>query len=297
MHSFLLKPDYLPLFPVSTYELAEFLAHRYEEGCGAATLAGIASAVAYGHKIRALPDPSGDFLIRQMLMGARRLRPAQDTRVALSVSDLGRLCDALTLISIPVTERLAYRAIFTLAFFALLRPCEVVCGGNRHYLRFGGVCLNGDRLSISIPSSKTSSSPFTTQLVARPDIKECPVAAMREFLRYRGSGSLQDACFITDNGRPITGNKLNRILRQVGRLTGLEHGRLSAHCLRIGGASHGADIGMSVLQLEQAGRWSSGALRRYLRRPVSVLSVTPSGDWWFPRSVSAGPITSIGASQ
>ncbi|KAF0301676.1 hypothetical protein FJT64_026050 [Amphibalanus amphitrite] len=46
------------------------------------------------------------------------------------------------------------------------------------------------------------------------------------------------------------------------RMAGLDAARLSGHCLRIGGASHGAAVGMTELQLGQAGRWSSQALRR-----------------------------------
>ena len=273
---FLRRPSVLALFPVSVSETADFLASRYADGSGSATLAGVSSAISYGHKIRGLPDPTNDFRIRQILAGARRLRPSRDSRMAITLVDLRRLCAALSAIPLSPLERAAFRAIFTLAFFALLRPGEVVCSGRaNHYVRFGGIRLQHGLLRVTIPSSKASSSPFTTQLVRRPDIMECPVLAVRDYLAIRGSGQPQDALFIGDDRHPITGRALTTALRRAGRHVGLEPARLSGHCLRIGGASHGAAVGMTELQLGQAGRWSSQAVRRYLRRPVSVLQATP----------------------
>ena len=83
--------------------------------------------------------------------------------------------------------------------------------------------------------------------------------------------------FVDVHLRPLTTRALTRTLKQAGQIIGLDPRRLSSHCLRISGASHGADIGLSELQLAQAGRWSSlAAMRRYVRRPVSLLQATPS---------------------
>ncbi|KAF0305177.1 hypothetical protein FJT64_023127 [Amphibalanus amphitrite] len=62
---------------------------------------------------------------------------------------------------------------------------------------------------------------------------------------------------------------------RAGRAAGLDASHLTGHCLRISDASHGAAIGLSEVQLRDAGRWSSSAWRRYLRRPVSLLQRTP----------------------
>ncbi|XP_043242145.1 uncharacterized protein LOC122391889 isoform X2 [Amphibalanus amphitrite] len=276
LRNFLRRSASDSLFPVSVDELACFIASRYDAGSAAATLSSVVSAISYGHKVHGLADPSTNFRIRQMLTGARRLRPSRDMRTAITLPELGQLCNALRQAAMSPLERSAFHAIFTLAFFALLRPGEVVrCGRQEHFLRMGGVRLQHRHLFITIPSSKTSQTPVTFQLEERSDLPECPVAAVRSYLLLRGAGHQHEALFVGDGRRPITGNQLNRALRQTSQIAGLSRAHLSGHCLRIGGASHGAIIGMTEVQLSQAGRWSSQAMHRYVRRHVSVLRATP----------------------
>ena len=105
----------------------------------------------------------------------------------------------------------------------------------------------------------------------------CPVHAMREYLALRPAGMPDDFLFITTRGRPITTRDLTRTMRLAGSLVQLDVSRLTGHCFRIGGASFGAQCGLSELQLAEAGRWSSSAVRRYLRKPMSLLQL-PVGD-------------------
>ena len=125
---FLHRPDGVSLVPLSAIETADFLGARFDSGCCGATLASTASAIAYAHKMHGLPDPTADFRIRQLLAGARKLRPRQDRRLALSIQELSQLCDATPYVTTSPVEQAAYRAIFCLAFFLMLRPGEVVKG-------------------------------------------------------------------------------------------------------------------------------------------------------------------------
>ena len=275
--SFLSRPADQSLLPVSTQELLDFLGFRYEAGCGSSTLASAVSAIASDHRVRGLPDPTADFRVKQLLGGARRLRAGLDDRVALSVQDVTHILRSAlrSLYSSPV-DRAAFGAIIPLAFFLMLRPGEVVAGAALdHTLRIKHVRLNQQQLTVTIPSSKTSAAPFTTTLVARPDIVACPVAAMREYLAVRGAGAPDDIMFIDGRRRPITCQGLTAALRRAGRTVGLDERRLAGHCLRISGASHEAALGLSEVQLKDVGRWSSPAWQRYLRRPVSLLQATP----------------------
>ena len=275
--AFLHRTSVTALFPVSVSELTLYLGARFDEGCTASTLSRTVSAIAYGHKISGLPDPSGAFHVKQLLAGARRLRSGQDRRLALSLQDLERLCFALQYLPIFPVDRAAFRAMFTLAFFALLRPGEIAVGCNRaHTLRRQHVTQRHDLLHVTIPSSKTSTSPFLVQLAARSDISVCPVAAMRSYLELRAPGPGDQELFVNGRGQPLTCKDLTNALRRSGRLVGLDESRLTGHCLRISGASHGATLGMSETQLGQLGRWSSSAMWKYLRRPMSLLQLTPS---------------------
>ena len=143
---------------------------------------------------------------------------------------------------------------------------------HHHTLRLCDIHFSGDNLSIRLPSSKTSLAPHTLTLTARPDLPLCPVRALRAFLRARPRCGGQ--LFINSSGRDITTAQLTNLMKQVALLSGLRPNNISGHCLRIGGASHGALKGMSELQLAEAGRWRSRAVRRYVRRNISVLSLT-----------------------
>ena len=256
--------------------MADFIGARFEAGCKASALASFCSAIAYGHRMRGLPDPSSDFRIRKLLAGARRIRPSRDGRPAITLDDLIRLCRALSVMDLSPVDKAAFQAIFPLAFFAMLRPGEVLLGDNpSHTLRVQAVSLRSDRLVVTVPSSKTSHSPFTTELVARPDLAICPVQALRQYLHIRPVGCSRDFLFVSGQSKPITTRQLIRTLRGAGRIAGLDVAKLTGHCFRIGGASYGAQLGMSELQLCEAGLWNSSAVRSYLRRPTSLLQLLP----------------------
>ena len=277
LRAFLQLEPTAPLFPATTAQVADFIGACFADGCGAAALASHCSAIAYGHRIRGLVDPTADFRVRKLLAGARRLRPSWDSRTALTLSDLDRLCQATGWLGLPPVDAAAYRAVFSLAFFAMLRPGEVLKGGApSHTIRLQHIVMARDRLSLTVPTSKTSAAPFCTELVARPDLQSCPVRALRDYLQLRPPGRPEDYVFVSSTARPLTTRSLTSTMRQAGRAARLDVSSLSGHCFRISGATYGAQCGMSELQLREAGRWSSSAVRGYLRRPVSLLQLRSS---------------------
>ena len=213
------------------------------------------------------------FRVRQLLAGAKKSRPSVDTRRAISLVELSRLCGGLDLVGLDRWDRLAYRAIFLLGFFGLLRPGELVQGGtSAHTLRREDVEISQGVLVVTIRSSKASVLPATVRLEARPSLDLCPVRAVSVFLEIRGSAP--GWLFVDNRGAAFTSSRLSSLMKRAGGLAGIGGEGLSGHCLRIGGASHGALRGLTELQLSAAGRWRSSAVRRYVRRTVSVLSVT-----------------------
>ena len=257
--------------PVSA--VIDYLEGLFDKGCSSSTLTSHASAIGYGHKIRGLPDPTRHFQVKQLLQGAKRLRASVDHRRALTLDDIIRFCEALYAIGLRRVDRLSFRAIFLVGFFGLLRPGEIVRGANPHHtLQVNDISISRGQLTIRLPSSKTSVTPQTITISARPELAYCPVKALTDFLQVRPQGGSQ--LFLDASGAPITSARLSAVMKMVARECGLDASGISGHCLRIGGASHGAMHGMSELQLAEAGRWQSRAVRRYVRRHVSVLHVT-----------------------
>lgn len=277
LQAFLGRLSLSSTFPVLVSEVADFVAARFNDGSSASALATHCSAIAYGHRIRGLPDPTSDFRIRKLLAGARRLRPSEDKRSALTIAELNSLCAALAVMPFSPLEKSALKAAFTLAFFGMLRPGEVAVGGTpAHTIRLGNVQMQLNTLTVTVPSSKTSLTPFTFHLQARDDMVSCPFGAMSEYLRLRPAGKPSDFLFISNNRQPLTSKRLINGLRKAGSYSNIDESKLAGHCFRIGGASHGARQGMSEMQLREAGRWRSSAMRRYLRRPVSLLEISDS---------------------
>ena len=142
----------------------------------------------------------------------------------------------------------------------------------QHTIKWTDISLSGGRLTVRVPSSKTSVTPQTIIIDAKPRLGCCPAQAVRDFLLVRPDGGSQ--FFIDASGAPIHSARLSTVMKMVARECGMSATGISGHCLRIGGASHGAIRGMSELQLAEAGRWRSRAVRRYVRGNMSVLSVT-----------------------
>ena len=259
--------------PVGPDRVADYLAGLFQRGCNPSTMASHASAIAFGHRIRGWPDPTPDFRLRQLLKGAGKLRVTCDQRQTLTLQTLLKLCTNLRMVGLHRNDRITFRAILLLGFFGLLRPGELVRGSApQHTLRLSDIRLSGTRLTLRLPSSKTSAAPQTITLDAKPGRQFCPVQAMRDFLRVRPEGGSQ--LFIDAAGSAISTARLSMVLQRTAIMSGMSPVGISGHCLRIGGASHGAVQGMSELQLAEAGRWRSRAVRRYVRRYVSVLSLT-----------------------
>jgi len=226
------------MFPVSSDHVADYIVFLFESGLAPSSMASHASAIAYEHKIRGLPDPSADFYVRQLIAGAKKMRPSVDTRKPLSISEIFELCETLYLLGLPLVERLAWKAIFLVGFFALLRPGELVRGQTGiHTLQLSYLQISGCQLSIRIPSSKSNAKPVTITLEARPDLRHCPVQAVSEYMRVRREG---ECYFFTDSvGQGFTTNKLSLMLKRAGSRLGWDVSDVSGHCLRIGGATHG----------------------------------------------------------
>ena len=260
-------------FPRPVSAAIDYLAGLFDKGCSSSTLKSHASAIRYGHKIRGLPDPTSHFQVKQLLEWAKRLRASVDHRRALTLDDIIRFCEALYAIGLRRVDRLSFRAIFLLGFFGLLRPGEIVRGANpQHTIQVTDISMSRGQLTIRLPSSKTSVTPQTITLPARPELAYCPVKALQDFLQVRPQGGSQ--LFLDASGAPNNSTRLSTVMKMVVRECGLDASGISDHCLRIGGASHGAMHGMSKMQLAEAGLWQSRAVRRYVRGHLSVLHVT-----------------------
>lgn len=96
----------------------------------------------------------------------------------------------------------------------------------------------------------------------------CPVKAFKKWRKVASHSESGQPAFRQANGTPLTGKKLNSILKE--RLTGfidMSEGSLTSHCFRIGMASMLGQLGHGDDEIQAVGRWSSRAFEAYIKLP------------------------------
>jgi len=126
---------------------------------------------------------------------------------------------------------------------------------------------SGKKLTVRLKSPKED----RTGKVVVVDIHEtkgslCPIRAFENW--RRGSQTTPGMPLFRDEaGVPLTGNKLNRILKD--RIGGFAvgGGKFTTHSFRSGLASTMANKGLTEDDIAEAGRWSSNAYELYIKTP------------------------------
>jgi hypothetical protein len=130
-------------------------------------------------------------------------------------------------------------------------------------------------LHIKIKCPKESKSATPTLV----DVYEstgplCPVAAFRSWSehKYRELGL---PIFRLQNGTPLTGNRLNKIMKELlGPYTNAERGFFATHSFRISLATMLGQAGFEDQEIMASGRWSSRVFERYIKLARTKRNIT-----------------------
>ncbi len=226
------------------------------------------SSIAYFHKLNDYPDPTSSFLVRKMLQGARRLRPSSDLRAPVTPRILHRLVESTSKTTDSLYIRLLIYAIYLLAFHAFLRIGEIVVTSpskTSEVIQFHQVVLS-DTLCITFRKYKHYSGPPVTLSIPPHPGLFCPVAAVANYLSYRGTGS--GPLFAFPDGSPVSKQFFQRHLSYSLAFLNLDNTTYKGHSFRIGAATTAALQGVPEEQIQRMGRWKSDAFKKYIRIPV-----------------------------
>ena len=161
-------------------------------------------------------------------------------------------------------------AAFTLAFHGFLRVSEFTMPPHTHFNprlhpAISHVVLHRKYFTFFIPRSKTDQlhKGHTIRLSHTTPTSSCPVKHMRAYMRttHRTSGPL----FTFSDGQPLTRRRCLHYLRRSLENAGHRPEDYNTHSFRIGAASTAAHEGASESTIQHRGRWSSSAVRAYLR--------------------------------
>ncbi|XP_013416314.1 uncharacterized protein LOC106177917 [Lingula anatina] len=223
-------------FPADATVTALFTQHLAEK-YRASSIRTYMAALSYKYKMDSLPDPTKSFIVQQTLKGLVRQMPSQDTRLPITVPILHTLLQNLRYCLPDSYEILMYQAMFTTAFFGLLRVSEITTDATtNHTLKVENIDwdYSSSAFTLRFTSFKHSapSSIHRVRLVAQPVI--CPVISLTNFLHIRPTVS-NAPLFIHRDGSPVTRSQFTRTLDACLLQSGLNSARIRSHSFRIGG--------------------------------------------------------------
>ena len=254
-------------FPASTAQVMCFVAYLFENGYSPSSIATHISAIAYAHKLLGAPDPTDQFIIRKLVVGATRLTSKPDSRLPITPPILTKLCTILHNMNYSYYQQTMFKAIFTLAFFAFLRIGEIaVSSGTKpnYVVQIEDVLILPSGIQLQMHNYKHSVTrhPATMHIQRQPP-PICPVQALISYIKLRGTARGPLFCF--PDLRPLSKVLINSNLSLVLQAAGLNPKLFKGHSFRIGAATYAASQGHTTTQIQQMGRWHSSAFQKYVR--------------------------------
>ena len=199
-----------------------------------------------------------------------------DMRLPINIDHLVKICKHAKSVTSSYYMEYALKAMFSLAFFALLRVGEYTVknhsvSSNKKGLHLSDIEMLGKKnnkvLCVTMKNFKHNKShrPITLQ-IERQSKEICPVRCMTKYLAKRESK--RKPLFVFPDGESITQSYFCKKLKECLESSGLSSKRFEAHSLRIGGATQVASLGFTDAQIQAMGRWKSGAFKKYIRIPT-----------------------------
>ena len=257
------------VFPSSIIQVMSYLAHLFKLGMAPSTLSVHLSAISFIHKINSFTDPTSSFLIKRMMLGAKKTKNLPDTRKPIQLHILYKLVDSISLLAADHYIKALLKSMFLLAFHAFLRVGEITCRstnctGTCHNLLRQNISWSINGATVYMQSYKHSNNRSVyLHVPALPDSAYCPVEALRNYLNKRGDTA--GPLFTFNNLKPVTRQFFNTQLQTCLRLAGINDINFKSHSFRIGAATTAANNGIPEDQIKLMGRWHSDAFKKYIR--------------------------------
>lgn len=203
--------------------------------------------------------------------------PSQDMRLPFTLDILHTIVDSLKRLHSSWYHVVMYKAIYLLAFHALLRVGEYTVRGSER-----GHTLSQDDIHFSVKNNiiqkllirmrhyKHSKNPVTLSLSPLPVRQYCPVLALASYLSQRAP--VKGPLFLGIDNSPLTTAQFSSVLKMSVIDAGLDPSKYKPHSFRIGGTTRAHELNLSESKIQEIGRWRSSSYRRYIRIPLVPLT-------------------------
>jgi hypothetical protein len=274
--------DFQADLPVSITILCSFIAFLSLGSLAKSSIVTYVAGLGFKHKMSGFQDPGKCFIIKMMLDGIRRDKGAShDLRLPITIDRLEKIIGCLSNVCASHFEAGLFRAVFSLMFFGFLRIGEVGATSKSvlqtTLLRRVDVCfqvVEGERVVvINFRASKNNQFGKAQVVVLRghPNKMLCPVSSLQAYLDLAQE---TEVLFTHFDSSPVTKYQLSRLLEKAVAFCQFPSQRFfKSHSFRIGAATTARQMGLTDVEIQQMGRWRSGAFKKYIRLP-QVLSQT-----------------------
>ncbi|CAG2220484.1 unnamed protein product [Mytilus edulis] len=243
-----------------------------DNGLSGGTISSYISGVSYHHKIQGIQDTTKFFIIGKALEGIKRIQGGKrnDIRAPITVQLLSDMISCLDKVCKNKYEAALFSAVFSVAFFGLLRVGEITTSKSKSVingsnLTISDILVRRKVLELRVRWSKTDQKGKSVTLLIPENGKNyCPVRLINEYLKVPPTCNNTDL-FIHYTGMPLTRYQFSSILEKALHFLHISKGHFRSHSFRIGGATELARQGVSEEVIMRLGRWKSHAYSRYIR--------------------------------
>ena len=267
----------LPVVPASEGTILRFIAYAYSKSLSPNTIQVYLSGVTSLHTLNGWPaPPTNSYRSKLAIKAIQDIGPTPVRSNPITYQLLCYIIQAMP----DGPDQLLYRTMLLLGFYGALRGveyCAVSVDGTIvapywYQLQF---VHSGTNLGMvyTIPKTKTTSQPVKVA-IGCAQVPQCAVCTMVKYIHYQHNhvGIHPNLFMFThSNGRPVTKDTLNSVIKQAIATLGLPTKGYTTHSLRAGAATTASQAGLTDNQIKQLGHWSSNAFSTYIQPSITHL--------------------------
>ena len=169
-----------------------------------------------------------------------------------------------------------YKAMFTVAYYGLLRISEIENTPSGHAVKAKDVHVgrNKNKLMLVLHTSKRHTKGNKPQIIKICSEKSessvppiyCPFKSVQDYLQvHKTRASVYEHFFIFRDRTPVGATAFRAALKKVIKAAGLQSNLYSSHCFRAGRMTDMMNMGVPLDVIKKIGRWKSNAVFTYMR--------------------------------
>ena len=258
---------------------ALFGAYLVDNGIQSSTLKSYFSAIKHVLKLDGYQWDDTKVLLSSLVRSCKLVNDKVKTRLPIQKGLLEMLLFEIDRKYYTTSQQpylaILFKAIFSLAYYGMLRVGELAFGNHSIKACNIHVGNNKDKILIVLYSSKThgkESRPQKVKISAlegsdrNPKKIFCPFKLVIQYMNQRGDYiDENEQFFIFRDRSPVKPAQIRTILRELLDKLNLDSSLYDVHSFRGGRTSDLAKFGYSIDRIKSMGRWKSSAVYRYLK--------------------------------